>query len=224
MNTACPRLKAAFQNLKDGNERFANGLRSIEPLVMSMRLHEFAEKGQSPFAVIITCSDSRVPTETIFDRGVGDLFVIRVAGNVITPEVVASVEFAAMKFGSPLALVMGHSCCGAIQAAIDTHGCELPTESPHLNSLLSLIAPSVPPGTVRGDAAIIPQVVNTNIERGVSRLFEMSPILRRLRDSGEFQAIGSCYDLATGRVQFGIGDQAEIVAELISPKPLSNAA
>ena len=108
----------ALERLREGNQRFTSGVRSVETLASPMRLAELAE-GQQPFAIIVGCSDSRVPVETVFDQGLGDLFVVRVAGNVVMPSQLASVEFAVEMFGSRLVVVLGHSSCGAIKATID---------------------------------------------------------------------------------------------------------
>lgn len=108
----------ALTQLIEGNKRFTSGLRSVNSLATIERLPELAEKGQKPFAIILSCSDSRVPAEIVFDQGAGDLFMVRVAGNTVAPSLLASMEFAATNFGSPLIVVMGHTNCGAVNAAI----------------------------------------------------------------------------------------------------------
>ena len=106
--------KQALTRLQEGNQRFVTGVRSVDNYVKQMQRSEFAG-GQAPFAVILGCSDSRVPAEIVFDQGLGDLFVIRVAGNVVAPSQIGSVEFSVEQFGTPLVVVMGHSCCGAVK-------------------------------------------------------------------------------------------------------------
>ena len=107
----------ALNRLQEGNQRFVDGVRSIDTIVKQMQRANFVE-GQAPFAIILGCSDSRVPAEIVFDQGLGDLFVIRVAGNIVAPSQVGSVEFAVEQFGTPLVVVLGHSMCGAVMAAI----------------------------------------------------------------------------------------------------------
>jgi len=109
---------SALEVLLEGNKRFTSGTRSIEPMLSHLKMPSLAANGQKPFAVALTCSDSRSPAEMIFDQGVGDLFVVRVAGNVIAPSLLASVEFAVANFGSPLIVVLGHTLCGAVKATI----------------------------------------------------------------------------------------------------------
>src|SRR5690349_21481050 len=108
----------ALAKLIKGNERFVTGLRSVESLASHLRRRELAESGQEPWAIVLSCSDSRVPAELVFDCGLGELFVVRVAGNIVAPSLIASVEFAAQSFGTPLCVVMGHSQCGAVGAAV----------------------------------------------------------------------------------------------------------
>jgi len=107
-----------LKRLMEGNRRFVEGVRSIEPLSSHLRMNDLAKNGQKPFVIVLTCSDSRSPVEMIFDQGVGDVFVVRVAGNVVAPSLLASIEFAAVNFGSPLFLVMGLTQCGAVNATI----------------------------------------------------------------------------------------------------------
>src|SRR5687767_15909554 len=110
--------REALERLREGNRRFVTGVQNREMLSSQVRRNEVAAR-QEPFAIILGCSDSRVPAEIVFDQGVGDLFVIRVAGNIVAPSQVGSVEFAAERFGTPLVVVLGHSGCGAVEATVD---------------------------------------------------------------------------------------------------------
>jgi len=134
----------ALKRLMEGNERFINGFRSVEPLFSHKKMAELSENGQKPFVIVLTCSDSRSPVEMIFDQGIGEVFVVRVAGNVVAPSLLASMEFAAANFGSTLLLVMGHTKCGAVNATLQH--CKNPAEvlpSVHLEELVSRIRPAV---------------------------------------------------------------------------------
>jgi len=139
-----PSPRDALELLEEGNRRFVTGVRSVEPLLSHLKLQELAENGQRPFAVVLTCSDSRSPAELVFDQGLGDLFVVRVAGNVVAPSLLASIEFAVSNFGSPIVLVLGHTQCGAITASIQ-HKKEphVPLPSVHLEELVGRIMPAI---------------------------------------------------------------------------------
>lgn len=197
---------SALTLLLEGNRRFASGLRSIETIASTAYLKDLAENGQKPFAIVLTCSDSRVPAEMIFDRGLGDLFVIRVAGNIIAPSLLASIEFAATSFGTPLCVVMGHSGCGAVKAAI---GAEMNGDhpgSPNLQKLVAKVKPAVR-SVVRKNGGIAPQnlldlATIANVQRTAELIERESPIVRKLIDSGKFLIAGAVYDLHTGRVHF----------------------
>jgi carbonic anhydrase len=134
----------ALKSLQEGNQRFVQGVRSVDTLIKQKQRADFVE-GQAPFAIILGCSDSRVPAEIVFDQGLGDLFVIRVAGNIVAPSQVGSVEFAVEMYGTQLVVVMGHSMCGAVMATIDD--LERPSEekSSNLLSIVNRIRPTVEP-------------------------------------------------------------------------------
>lgn len=132
----------ALELLVEGNGRFVSNLRSIETVISTDKLKNITENGQSPFSVILTCSDSRIPTEIVFDRGLGDLFVIRIAGNIISPSIIGSIEFAASSFGTQLCLVMGHTHCGAVQAALGA-GLDGVQFSGNIEKIVQKISPSV---------------------------------------------------------------------------------
>jgi len=134
----------AIQRLKEGNQRFVSGVRSIDTIVKQIQRADFVER-QEPFAIILGCSDSRVPAEIIFDQGLGDLFVIRVAGNMVAPSQVGSVEFAAERFGTQLVVVLGHSMCGAVMATIDELERPSGGKSSNVLSIVNRIRPTVEP-------------------------------------------------------------------------------
>lgn len=132
----------ALERLQAGNQRFVSGVQSLSTLSSRARRSDLVA-GQAPFAIILGCSDSRVPAEIVFDQGLGDLFVIRVAGNIVAPSLVGSVEFAADKFGTRLVVVLGHSHCGAIQATLEELERPSVNRSPNLHSIVDRIRPSV---------------------------------------------------------------------------------
>lgn len=185
----------ALQRLVEGNERFVKGLRSVEAFPTLDRLKELATKGQRPFAIILTCSDSRVPTEIVFDQGMGDLFVVRVAGNVVAPSLIASMEFAASQFETPLLLVMGHSSCGAVKAAMDHKAGLLPGLTPNLQDLVARIEPSVMGGSVE-------ECIRHNVMNSMRVIQDSSPLLADRVKSGLLKMVGCVFDFNTGRVTF----------------------
>src|ERR671916_700570 len=132
----------ALERLKEGNKRFVHHLRSAEVMLSQLRRGELV-KGQNPFAIVLGCSDSRVPAEIVFDQGLGDLFVIRVAGNIVASSQVGSVEFAAERFGTPLVVVLGHSRCGAVEATLEELMRPKENQSRNLRSIVDRIRPSV---------------------------------------------------------------------------------
>src|SRR4051794_3657254 len=141
MNDAPMTAVDALARLREGNRRFASNVRSVDSLLSQLRRADLAAK-QEPFAIILGCSDSRAPAEIVFDQGLGDLFVIRVAGNVVAPSQVGSVEFAAERFGTSLVVVLGHTYCGAIEAAIDASRAPLDVSKNQL-SIVDRVRPSV---------------------------------------------------------------------------------
>lgn len=200
----------ALEQLQVGNRRFTEGLQSHKDIV-SYADHGTDISGQSPFAIIIGCSDSRVPAEIIFDQGIGDLFVIRVAGNIVAPSQVGSVEFAAERFGTRLVVVLGHSFCGAVEATLEE--LKRPTEnrSPNLTSIVERIRPSVEKlmsSEVSADAdALLRAAVRENVRSSVRQLRRGSVILEQMIESGRVHVVGAEYSLMTGLVDFfdGIG-------------------
>lgn len=210
----------ALTKLVSGNQRFAAGMRSVESLMSSMRMKELAVNGQKPYAIVLACSDSRVPAEIVFDCGLGDLFVVRMAGNVVTPEVVASIEFAASSFGSELCIVMGHSSCGAINAAIDVFSNKLVPPSLHLKQLLDHISePICTCKKIHSDKSpglFSSLVTDENVAHSGRRILQESEILRGLNARGLFRVVGGVYDLQNGTVK--IADTVTEVSDLGSSR------
>lgn len=195
------RAQDALDKLKAGNHRFVEDTRLDHPL----QVHR-AETvdAQTPFAIILGCSDSRVPAELVFDQGLGDLFVIRVAGNVVAPSQIGSVEFAAAQFGTPLCLVLGHSQCGAIKATIDELKCEEAARSPNLRAIVDRIRPAVEPLLARAEdeETLVESAVRANVDAAVAQLRHGSEIIEGLIDAGQLSVVGAEYSLETGIVTF----------------------
>ena len=195
----------AISRLQEGNARFVAGTCHGAQLANDARRAELTA-GQAPFAVILGCSDSRVPVELVFDQGLGDLFVIRIAGNIVAPSQIGSVEFAVRQFGAPLVVVLGHSRCGAVAATLAalTEGGEDPT--PHLYSIVDRIRPSVASlleTDLRGDPdALLKRAVQENVRVGVRDLAAGSKFLARRVEQGELAIVGAKYSLASGVVDF----------------------
>lgn len=199
----------AFERLKSGNARFAADVRGNAVRLGEGRRRELVA-GQEPFAIILGCSDSRVPAEIVFDQGLGDLFVIRVAGNVVAPSLVGSVEFAADQFGTRLVVVMGHSGCGAVRATIDAVRSGPGGGSPNVRSIVERIRPAVQPLMDAGgggdgdgnDDALMAQAVRANIRASADHLRHGSAILEDLIQRDGLLVVGAEYDLQSGVVEF----------------------
>lgn len=201
----------ALERLRDGNRRFVAGVRSLETLTSQTRRGEFVS-GQKPFAVILGCSDSRVPVELVFDQGLGDLFVIRVAGNIVAPSQVGSVEFAAAQFGTRLVVVLGHTRCSAVQSTVDELLRPSENQSRNLRSIVDRIRPAVA-GLLETDFgrdrdALSRQAVRANVRVSASALRHGSPILEELVESNQLMIVGAEYALETGEVAFFDGAPA----------------
>lgn len=195
----------ALARLREGNQRYVDNTTRLAEINDWQRRAELA-KGQEPFAIILGCSDSRVPAEIVFDQGLGDLFVIRVAGNVVAPSLVGSVEFAASQFGTPLVVVLGHSSCGAIRATLDQLASCSESPSPNLADIVERVRPAVAPlmerTPERPTAELMEEAVRANVHASVRGLTAESPILaERVRD-GRLKVVGAEYDLASGEVSF----------------------
>jgi carbonic anhydrase len=205
MPTHATSARDALTRLRDGNRRFAAGLRSTEVLATHTRRADLLG-GQQPLAIILGCSDSRVPAEIIFDQGLGDLFVIRVAGNIVAPSQVGSVEFAATRFGTPLVVVLGHSQCGAVAATIEELRQPAGTRSRNLRSIVNRVRPSVEAllaTDLRDDPeALAREAVKANVRASVDHLRHGSEILEELIATSGLRIVGAEYALDTGLVEF----------------------
>ena len=203
--------REALERLQKGNGRFASDVSDREILTSRSRCNELAA-GQEPFAVILGCSDSRVPVEIVFDQGLGNLFVIRVAGNIVAPSQVGSVEFAAERFGTRLVVVLGHSRCGAILATLEELRHPTEGQSRSLRSIVDRIRPSVEAllaTELRYDAdALVREAVRANIRVAVDHLRHGSEVLERLIQEDGLLVVGAEYSLETGIVDFfeGVSD------------------
>jgi carbonic anhydrase len=197
--------REALERLIEGNRRFVSDVRSPGTLSSQTRRRESAA-GQEPFAIILGCSDSRVPAEIVFDQGLGDLFVIRVAGNIVAPSQVGSVEFAAARFGTRLVVVLGHSRCGAILATLEELGRPSEDQSKNLRSIVDRIRPSVEPllATDLGHHpdALVQSAVRANIQASASHLRHGSEVLEQLIQKDGLCVVGAEYSLETGVVDF----------------------
>jgi len=197
--------REALERLREGNRRFASDTRSHGALTSQARRDELTS-GQEPFAIILGCSDSRVPAELVFDQGLGDLFVIRVAGNIIAPSLVGSVEFAADLFSTRLVVVLGHSQCGAIKATLDELQRQTGTPSRNIQSIVDRVRPAVE-GLVTGDLqhdreALMHAAVRANIRASANHLRHGSEILEQLIEREGLLIVGAEYSLETGVVDF----------------------
>ena len=195
----------ALERLREGNRRFVAGTPTTPPL-SSLERRALA-LDQEPFAVILGCADSRVPAELVFDQGFGDLFVIRVAGNIVAPSQVGSVEFAAAKFGTKLVVVMGHQNCGAIVAAVEELLDGAKPESKNLSSIVDRVMPSVK-AVIAGNSdkmdrkSLIREAVRANVRASVDHLRHGSPLLEKLIKNDGLMIVGAKYSLDTGVVAF----------------------
>jgi carbonic anhydrase len=187
----------ALELLKAGNERFVAGSPHSEPF--GPRVADFAG-GQNPFAVVLGCSDSRVPIETIFDQVPGNVFVVRVAGNFLNDDTLGSIEFAVDVLKAQLVVVLGHARCGAVQAAL-TFTREGIRRPGHIQGIIDAIVPAVrAAGTPSGD--LLEEAIAQNVARNVRALTENSKIIAEPAHAGELQVIGGIYNVITGRVAF----------------------
>ena len=197
--------REALERLREGNRRFASEVRRPDAPGSRGRRRELAA-GQEPFAIVLGCSDSRVPAELVFDRGLGDLFVIRVAGNIVAPSQVGSVEFAAERFGTRLVVVLGHSSCGAILATLEELGRPSEHRSRNLRSIVDRIRPSVEAllaTELEGDPeALVREAVRANIRSSANQLRHGSEVLELLIQRDGLLVVGAEYSLETGVVDF----------------------
>ena len=195
----------SLARLRAGNARFAANVRGIESFLSQERRAQLAE-GQAPHAVVLGCSDSRVPVEIVFDQGLGDLFVIRVAGNIVAPSLVGSVEYAAEFFGTRLVVVLGHSRCGAVNATVDELQRPTENQSRNLRAIVDRIRPSVAAllsTDLRHDReALVQQAVRANIRASADHLRHASDILEQRIARDGLLVVGAEYFVETGLVDF----------------------
>ena len=195
----------ALSRLREGNHRFTSSASAASALTGPSRRVELAA-GQEPFAIILGCSDSRVPAEIVFDQGLGDLFVIRVAGNIVAPSQVGSVEFAAARYGTRLVVVLGHSQCGAILATLEELQRPAENQSRNLRSIVDRVRPSVEgllATHLKDDVdALVSQAVRANIRASADHLRHGSELLEQLIHDDGLLVVGAEYSLETGVVGF----------------------
>lgn len=189
---------AVIQSLKEGNQRFVEGELTARDHTEQIRK---TVDGQFPKAVILSCVDSRVPVEDVFDKGIGDVFVARVAGNFVNEDILGSMEFGCKVSGSKVILVLGHEHCGAIKAAVDN------VKLGNITAMLSKIRPAVESVEYNGDrtsknAEFVHMVCESNVNKTIGDIRTNSPILKEMEDKGEIKIIGGVYDMDTGKVDF----------------------
>lgn len=205
----------ALKLLQDGNRRFVAGLGGIALATNQARRTQLL-LGQQPFAVLLGCADSRVPAELVFDQGLGELFVIRVAGNIVAPSQIGSVEFAVERFSTRLVVVLGHSNCGAISATLDELKLPAKGRSPNLRAVVDRIRPSVEPLLESGLGAdperLKKMAVRANIRHAANHLRHGSPILEHWIANEGLMVVGAEYSLETGIVDFFDG-----MPEMVQP-------
>jgi carbonic anhydrase len=200
--------------LKEGNARYVAG-KPLHPHQEVERRHELAAAGQEPLATILACADSREPVELIFDRGVGDLFVIRVAGNVAGVSELATVEYGVTHLGTPLLVVLGHSQCGAVTAVVkdaELHG--------HLPALAALIKPAADKAKIEAHSpeATVPDAIRNNVWLQIENLVRRSELIREAAAGHKVQIVGAIYDIANGKIQW-LGPHPELQQLVVAPPP-----
>ncbi|VAW73939.1 Carbonic anhydrase, beta class [hydrothermal vent metagenome] len=195
----------ALQRLIEGNRQFVTN-RNLPPSSLSQALREELVEGQMPFAIILGCSDSRVPAEIVFGQGLGDLFVIRVAGNIVAPSQIGSVEFAVSLFHTRLVVVLGHSHCGAITATLDAlHGEDL-SISKNIHAIVNRIKPTVEgllrTNLINDKSALEHEAMRANVRASANQLRHGSEIIERMVEEENLMVVGAEYLLETGVVNF----------------------
>lgn len=193
----------ALQKLKDGNQRYLAN-ESALPTSHDQQRNALVA-GQAPYAIVLGCSDSRVPTELIFDQGLGDIFVIRVAGNIATPTQIGSIEYAAEQFGTPLIIVLGHSHCGAVKATLAQVQNPGDIGSPNLAAIVEKIQPAVAPLCSHNhdsDETLEQNAIRANVDASVAQLTADSAVLAKRVENGELNIVGAQYFLESGIVEF----------------------
>ena len=191
----------ALELLQEGNQRFIAKQQVERDLNLQV---DQTSTGQFPFATVLSCIDSRVPAELVFDQGIGDIFSVRIAGNFVNTDILGSMEFASKLAGTKLILVLGHTACGAVKGACDH------AELGNLTAMLGNIAPAVEAITEPADAAertsanidFVNAVGTKNVELTIERIRQESPVLAEMEQAGDIQIVGGMYDIATGKVNF----------------------
>ena len=189
----------ALNLLNEGNKRFLNNLKINRNLLQ--QANETSD-GQNPFAIILSCIDSRTSAELIFDQGLGDIFSVRIAGNIINEDILGSMEFACKVAGSKIIVVLGHTKCGAVKGACDH------IEMGNLTALLSKIRPAVDDETLTkenrnsNNSVFVENVATINVKRTVKSIMQRSPILKEMIESGQIGIVGGTHDISTGEVNF----------------------
>jgi carbonic anhydrase len=204
MSPILPALEA-LERLREGNRRYVSNVRSLDSLLSHTRRGDLVE-AQHPFAIVLGCSDSRAPAEVVFDQGLGDLFVIRVAGNVVAPSQVGSVEFAAGHFRTRLVVVLGHTHCGAVAATVEVLQGTAPPDSAAIRSIVDRVRPAVEPlmatELARDPGALRREATRANVRASANQLRHGSALLERLTQDEGLLVVGAEYDLETGVVDF----------------------
>lgn len=201
--------KDALERLREGNRRFVSDEgEHASPVIREHQ--EGMESGQNPFAVILACSDSRVPTEYIFDQGIGDLFVIRVAGNIVAPSQIGSIEYAVQQFSTRLVVVLGHSNCGAVIATLKELALNESVRSPNLRAIVDRVRPALEPvvqdDSDIGDKGFVEECVRANVQYSVNRLQHGSLIIEKMVGAGDLHIVGAEYSIETGTIEFFVDD------------------
>jgi len=201
-SSSSPGLTAdqALTKLTEGNTRFVAGA-SVQPHQDAARRHETATGGQHPFVTVLTCSDSRVPPEVVFDQGLGDVFTVRVAGNVAATDEIGSIEYGADHLHTPLVVVLGHTKCGAVTAVVK--GEEV---TPNIEKLVAPIVRAVKGVRQRFAAAdteeLINKAIEANVWQAIADMYAKSPALKKLAATGKIKIVGALYDVDSGKVRF----------------------
>jgi carbonic anhydrase len=188
----------ALRRLGEGNERFRTAHPTLRPTFDASQ----ASAPQRPIAIILGCSDARLPVEMIFDQGFGDLFVVRVAGNIVAPSIVGSIEFAASQFGTRLVVVLGHTGCGAIGATVQALSSGRGPASRNLRDIVDRIAPHIEPIVRRGGPDVLVESMRANVRASAGHLRHGSTIIEELVRAGRIEVAGAEYELETGIVRF----------------------
>lgn len=201
---------ASIQLLKEGNQRFVSG-KSQHPSIEEARRLATAKEGQEPFVTVLTCSDSRVPPELLFDRGLGELFVIRVAGNVADTDEIATAEYGVGHLHTPIVLVLGHTKCGAVTAV--ANGAEL-------HGLLPGLVDNIQPAVQRAKAAttgeLIPNSIRENVWQSIEDLVTKSEVIHKASHEGAIKVFGALYDIESGKVEW-LGEHPQMATFLENP-------